>query len=155
MKHADQGQGTLINREMSNEEFSLMKLGFDQNTLDNGVAIQSSDRISFVLLDKDKDKFIGCSSGLAYKNGVALSGWFYLTDLYVQKEYRKMGYGAKLLRALEFKAGQLGVQHFWTWTAGYEAPGFYKKQGYEVFASFENWYSDGSSRIGLRKQLSQ
>ncbi len=41
----------------------------------------------------------------------------------------------------------------WTWTAGYEAPGFYLKHGYEVFCEMPDYYSSGHSRIGLRKAL--
>ena len=30
---------------------------------------------------------------------------------------------------------------------------FTEKQGYQIFAEMENWYSDGSSMFGLRKNL--
>jgi len=142
---------SILDREMTSEEFERMKSGFDEYTLDNGVEIQSSDRYGFVALDGET--FIGCSSGLAYKNGEVYSGWFYLTDLYVEKTYRFQGLGAKLLMVLEEKITTIGVRNIWTWTAGYEAPAFYQKQGYEIFAEMENWYSDGSSRVGLRKKL--
>ena len=142
---------SILDREMTSEEFEGMKSGFDEYTLDNGVEIQSSDRYGFVALDGET--FIGCSSGLAYKNGEVYSGWFYLTDLYVEKTYRFQGLGAKLLMVLEEKITTIGVRNIWTWTAGYEAPAFYQKQGYEIFAEMENWYSDCSSRVGLRKKL--
>ena len=142
----------IVNREMTSEEFARMKAGFDEHTLDNKVAIQNADRFGFVTIDDEK--FVGCSSGLAYKNDGKYSGWFYLTDLFVEKEYRAQGLGAKLLSALENEIITKGVKHIWTWTAGYEAPKFYQKQGYKVFAEMEDWYSDGSSRVGLRKKLS-
>ena len=142
---------SMIDRAMTSAEFQRMKNGFDEYALDIGVEIQSSDRYGFVAVDGET--FIGCSSGLAYKNGAAYSGWFYLTDLYVEKAYRSQGLGAKLLSALEGKIAAIGVRNIWTWTAGYEAPGFYQKQGYAIFTQMENWYSDGSSRIGLRKKL--
>ena len=143
----------VLNREMTPEELKRMYRGFDEHTIENGVIVQSSDRFSYTA-EKD-GQFIGCSSGLAYKNGQAYSGWFYLTDLFVEKAYRHQGLGAKLLGDLEAKIGSLGVEHIWTWTAGYEAPAFYKKQGYDIFAQMENWYSDGSSRVGFRKKLSK
>ena len=142
---------SIVDREMSSEEFDLVKSGIDEHTLDNGVEIQSSDRFGFVGLDGNS--FIGCSSGLAYKNSENYSGWFYLTDLFVAKEYRSQGLGAKLLKALEEQIAAKGVRHIWTWTAGYEAPKFYQKQGYVIFTEMENWYSDGSSRVGLKKSL--
>lgn len=140
------------NREMTSKEFARMKTGFDEHTLDNDVEVQSAVRFSFVV--SEEEKFIGCSSGLAYKNKEEYSGWFYLTDLFVEKEYRAQGWGAKLLSALENEIITKGIQHIWVWTAGYEAPTFYQKQGYEIFTEMENWYSDGSSRVGLRKKLS-
>jgi GNAT superfamily N-acetyltransferase len=141
----------ILQREMTAEEFARMKAGFDENTLDNNVAIQTADRYGFVAMDGDT--LIGCSSGLAYKNAEDYSGWFYLTDLFVEKAYRSQRIGTQLLKALEEEIIAIGVKHIWTWTAGYEAPEFYRKQGYEIFTEMENWYSDGSSRVGVRKQL--
>ena len=47
----------------------------------------------------------------------------------------------------------LGIKHIWTWTAGYEGPDFYLKQGYKVFATFKNWYPSGHARVGFIKKL--
>jgi len=140
------------NREMSSDELKQMYAGFDLHTIDKGVEIQTSDRFGYVA--SFENKFIGCSSGLAYKNKDKYSGWFYLTDLFVEKEYRFQSVGAKLLNNLEKEIIKIGVKNIWTWTAGYEAPPFYQKQGYHIFAEMENWYSDRSSRVGFRKELS-
>ena len=141
----------IIDREMTSEELDRMRAGFDLNSLERGVEIQKSDRFSFVALKGEL--FIGCSSGLAYKSGNEYSGWFYLTDLFVEKEYRLQSLGTELLIALEVKIISIGVRNIWTWTAGYEAPSFYCKHGYQIFTEMEDWYSDGSSRFGLRKKL--
>jgi len=141
----------ILDREMTSEELAWMNTGFDENSRDHGVEIQTSDRYGFVALSGET--FIGCASGLAYKNGNGYSGWFYLTDLFVEKEYRLQGLGTDLLAALQKKIKSIGIRNIWTWTAGYEALVFYRKQGYEIFAEMENWYSDGSSRFGLRKKL--
>lgn len=142
---------SIVNREMTPEEIRRMNLGFDELSLEEGVAIESSDRFSFVAL-KGKT-FIGCSSGLAYKNGENYSGWFFLTDLFVEKEYRSKGLGAKLLKLIEEQIVSLGVKHIWLWTSGDKALKFYRRQEYRKFTEMENWYSDGSSRVGLRKNL--
>jgi GNAT superfamily N-acetyltransferase len=147
---------TLLERDMTPAELARMNQGFDEHALANGAAVQSSQRFGFVALDDSAPggaAFIGCASGLAYKNGEAFSGWFYLTDLYVEKAYRRQGIGARLLRALEDLVQAQGVSKIYTWTAGYEGPAFYQQQGYTVFTEQENWYSNGHSRIGLRKNL--
>ena len=136
---------------MTPTELQRMYAGFDEHTAENEVEIQSSDRFSRIAIFENQ--FIGCSSGLAYKNAEHYSGWFNLTNLFVEKQYRSLGLGAKLLLALEDEIRSIGVKYIWTWTAGYEAPKFYQKQGYSIFVDMEQWYSDGSSRVGLRKSL--
>ena len=140
-----------VERDMTTSELERMQAGFNEHTLDNGVIPQNSERFGFVAMDGEK--FIGCVSGLAYKHGDQYNGWCYLTDLFVEKEYRSQGIGAGLLQMLEGELQQHDIHQIWTWTAGYEAPGFYKRQGYEIFAEMENWYSSGDSQVGLRKKL--
>lgn len=147
----EMNQMKIIRREMTGDELNQMYRGFDQHSKDKGVEIQSSDRFSFVAVINEK--FIGCASGLAYKNGIQYSGWFYLTDLYVDKAFRGQGLGTRLLHALEWEIASVGVTHCWTWTAQHEAPLFYQNRGFRIFAEFEQWYSDGSNRIGLRKKI--
>ena len=145
-------QINILEREMTSAEYERMQKGFDEHTLENDVAIQQADRFGFVA--SHSNRFIGCSSGLAYKNDQMYSGWFYLTDLFIEKAFRTQGLGSVLLNALEHKLVGLGITKIWTWTAGYEAVGFYHKLGYVTFAEMEDWYSDGSSRVGLRKNIS-
>lgn len=142
---------SLIEREMTEAEFTRMDAGFDEHTREYGNPVQTSDRYGFVALDGDA--FVGCASGLTYKNGDAYNGWFYLTDLFVEKPYRGQGLGAGLLQRLEDRVAALGVTHFWTITAGYEAPGFYQKQGYQIIFEQEHWYATGRSRVALQKTL--
>lgn len=141
----------IVNREMTTEEIKRMDLGFEELSIEEGVEAESSDRLSFVALEENT--FIGCSSGLAYKNGEHYSGWFFLTDLFVEKAYRSKGLGATLLKKTEEQAVSLGLKHIWLWTSGEKALRFYHRHAYKNFVEMENWYSDGSSRVGLRKEL--
>jgi GNAT superfamily N-acetyltransferase len=143
---------TLIERDMTTEEFNRMNAGFDENSIEHGVEIQDAERMGFVAMDRNT--FIGCASGLAYTHGHSYSGWFYLTDLYVEKAYRLQGIGSRMLNALEQKIHKLGINKIWTWTAEYEGLDFYLSQNYIVFTEMENWYSSGHSRVGLRKTIS-
>jgi GNAT superfamily N-acetyltransferase len=138
-----------IEREMTDAEFARMNAGFDEHTIEHGNPIETAERFGFVVMNDET--FVGCASGLAYIGGGVYNDWFFLTDLFIEKDYRGRGLGAIILGKLEDKLAALGIRHIWTWTAGYEAPGFYKKQGYKVFCELENWYSTGHSRFGLRK----
>lgn len=138
---------------MTNQEIDQVNLGFDNLYQEEGIEIDSSDKISFVA-SKD-NTLIGCASGLIYKNGKQYSGWFFLTDLFVEKQYRSKGLGAKLLSVMEGHLLTLNVKHIWLWTSGHKSLKFYKRHGYLKFAEMESWYSDGSSRVGLRKSLTK
>ncbi len=138
-------------REMTDVEFARMNAGFDEHTLEHGNPVETAERYGFVVMDGET--FIGCASGLAYKGDGVYNNWFYLTDLFIEKPYRGQGFGAAILRKLEDRVAALGIRNIWTWTAGYEAPEFYKKQGYKVFCELESWYFSGHSRVGLRKAL--
>ena len=132
---------------MTPAELAQMNAGFDQHATRHGNPPVPSKRYGYVLMNGDT--FIGCASGLANDN----YEWFYLTDLFIEEAYRGRGLGAKILSKLEERLIEAGVKHIWTWTAAYEAPGFYKKQGYTTFVEMENWYVSGHARVGLWKKL--
>ena len=94
-----------------------------------------------------------CASITADKNGQLYSGWFHLTDLFVDKGFRDRGIGSDLLKELEEKTRIAGVQNIWLWTSGTPTLRFYSRHGYTQFAEMENWYSNGSSRVGFRKNI--
>ncbi len=136
-----------IEREMTAEELAQMNAGFDQHATEHGNPPVPSKRYGFVVMDGET--FIGCASGLTNDN----YQWFYLTDLFIKKDYRGQGLGTEILNKLEERLVEVGIKNIWTWTAGYEAPGFYKSQGYTVFAEMKNWYVSGHARVGLWKKL--
>lgn len=138
-------------RDVTEAELAQINAGFDEHTIEQGNPIEIQERYSIVVMDGET--FVGSASGLAYKGNGVYNNWFYLSDLFIQKSYRGQGLGAAALAKLEVRVAALGIRNMWTWTAGYEAPGFYKKQGYEVFCELENWYFTGHSKVGLRKTL--
>src|SRR3989344_599297 len=118
-------------RDVTDSEYKREQSAFDEHGLEFGNPPEKQERIGFVATDDGR--FIGCSSGLVQKNNNQYGRYFYLSDLLVEKEYRKKGYGKKLLKLLEKKLKLIGVEYFWTWTAEYEAASFYLKQGYKIF----------------------
>ena len=141
----------VIEREMTPAEFAQMNAGFDAYALEHGNPSEIPERLGFVAMADDA--FIGVVSGLAQRLGDTYAPWFYVTDLFIEKAYRGQGLGANLLGKMEAKVKTLGIPNIWLWTAGYEAPEFYKRQGYTVFCEQEQWYTSGHSRFGLRKHL--
>jgi GNAT superfamily N-acetyltransferase len=138
-------------RDMTPEEYKQEQSAFDQYGLEFGNPPDRQERFSFVATEEGK--FVGASSGLAQKIENKYGKYFFLSDLLVEKGYRKKGYGKKLLDLLEDKIKSLGIKNVWTWTASYEAETFYVKQGYDVFARFEGFYTSGHARVGLIKKL--
>ncbi len=141
----------ILAREMTDAEFARRCAGSDEYTIEQGNPIQTSEQFSFVALDGET--YIGCAAGVAYKNGLVYNDWVYLSELFIEKPYRGQELGAAILRKLEERVAGLGITNIWTRTADYEAPGFYRKQGYQVCFELENWYFAGHSHIGLRKAL--
>jgi GNAT superfamily N-acetyltransferase len=141
----------VVARDITPAEHDWLNAGFDEQAIEQGVQIQRSDRFGVVALDDER--LIGVASGLAYRNGDRYNGWFNLTDLFVEKHYRRQGIGRRLLLSLEQIVAAVGVARIHTWTAAHEAPSFYAKMGFVVFAELEQWYSTGASRIALRKNL--
>ena len=140
-------------RDMTDAEYKREQIAFKEHGREFGSNTDKEERHGFVASDEINGKFVGCSSGLAYKQEGHYSSYFYLSDLLVEKEYRKHGYGKKLLELLEEKIKILGIEYIWTWTAEFEAEKFYLKQGYKVFVRFDNFYPSGHSRVGLIKTL--
>ena len=136
---------------MTNAEYKREQTAFGEHGLEFGNPPDPQERFGFVATENGK--FIGASSGLAQKYDNHYGKYFKLTDLFVEKEHRKSGYGKRLLELLENKIKSIGVEHIWTWTAEYEAETFYLKQGYKVFVKFDNYYPSGHARVGLIKKL--
>ena len=135
----------IVERNITESELDQLRKGFEEYALEHGIPPHAQIRYGVVAMDGDR--FVGSASGLADRC------WFFLSDLWVEKEYRGYGTGTKLLQQLEAKILELGIDRIYTWTAAFEAPAFYAKNAYEVFGQLENYYPTGHSRIGLRKIL--
>ena len=61
-------------------------------------------------------------------------GWLYIDLLWVDTSYRGQDLGSRLLEAIESYATQHGVFRANLHTGSFQAPAFYQKRGYEVFA---------------------
>jgi ribosomal protein S18 acetylase RimI-like enzyme len=86
-----------------------------------------------------------------------VSGWTWgecleVHILWVHADLRGKGYGKKLLCNIEERAVERGCSHVVLDTLSFQAPGFYKKLGYEVWAVLGG-YPDQCAKFYMRKQL--
>ncbi len=59
-------------------------------------------------------------------------GWMYIDILWVREDHRRKGLGSRLLEEAEKEAVYRGCHHAHVDTMSWQAPGFYRKHGYEV-----------------------
>ena len=65
--------------------------------------------------------------------GVILYGWLFIDLLFVAEPDRRQGLGSRLLVAVENAARENGCVGSWLSAYAFQAPGFFKKNGYEQF----------------------
>ena len=78
--------------------------------------------------------------------------WLFVELLCVPDGHRRERLGEALLRRAEAEALRRGCVGAWLDTFSFQAPDFYRKQGYEVFGTVED-FPPGHRRHFLRKRL--
>jgi ribosomal protein S18 acetylase RimI-like enzyme len=86
------------------------------------------------------------------RGSLNISGWLYIIAIWIDKENRNKGYGTMLMQSIEEEAKANGGTNSYLNTISFQAPEFYKKLGYKVFAELEKFHRD-YSKIFLRKEL--
>ena len=94
---------------------------------------------------RDRESIV---AGLA---GETYAGWLFIKYLWVSDGLRGQGIGRKLMAGGEARALERGCHSAWVDTFSFQAPGFYRKLGYEVFAELD--WSPHHKRFFLRKRL--
>lgn len=95
------------------------------------------------------------SEGLL-KGGIiaSLHGWhiLFVDLLWLDADYRHMGYGSQLLQEAERLAHQRGGRMVQLDTFDFQAPDFYQREGYDCFAILED-FPTGHKRYYFKKIL--
>jgi len=65
--------------------------------------------------------------------GRVLAGWLHIGTLWIDREYRRRGHGAELVRTAEAEARACGCKYVWLDTFEFQARPFYERLGYECF----------------------
>lgn len=125
-------------------EWSIIGGGVhDYNT--EQVGQSNEQNLCFVLQGADQD-IIGGVIGSTYW------GWFYISLMWVKAEFRGRGYGQRLLNQAEAEAQERGAKYAYLDTFSFQAPDFYRKQGYQVFGELGD-FPPGHKRYFMKKQL--
>jgi GNAT superfamily N-acetyltransferase len=78
--------------------------------------------------------------------------WLFVELFVIPEEFRGRKLGSQVLKQAEDIARQRGCVGAWLDTYAFQAPGFYKKHGYEVFGMIEN-HPRGSHRNFFKKMF--
>ena len=79
-------------------------------------------------------------------------GWMYVDILWVDEAYRKQGIGSRLLAQAEKEAIRRGCHHVHLDTMSWQAPEFYRKNGYEIVGILPD-IPKGNQKYLLQKAL--
>lgn len=87
-----------------------------------------------------------------------LSGWTWGTSagigmVWVDADERRSGWGARMLAAAEAVARERGCRQMLVSSFTFQAPDFYRRNGYIEFARSENLPVDGSADVHFMKPL--
>ena len=99
---------------------------------------ESLDRFNFSIVGEDGHtplhivEYDGKGNVIGGILGGTYWGWMYVDILWVHESHRNQGIGTRLLREAERKAVRRGCHHVHLDTMSWQAPEFYKKQGYEM-----------------------
>lgn len=92
------------------------------------------------------------SAIVAGLHGWTWGGCLEIRYLWVREDLRGRGFGSQLLTAAEQEALRRGCRQALLDTHSFQAPGFYQKQGYTIYAELDD-YPEGHKKCFLRKTL--
>ncbi len=142
---------SFVARDVSPEEFARLCAWERADARVRGGGGRSSRRVTIVAARGGE--LVGCAVLVVHERDASPTGWGYLEELFVEAPLRHHGVGSVMLEEVEARAYALGVREVWTRTAGYEAPGFYARQGYARCFRVPSYFRSGHALVGLRKPL--
>jgi GNAT superfamily N-acetyltransferase len=94
---------------------------------------------------RDRESIVAGLAGETYCH------WLFVRYLWVSDGIRGKGIGRKLMGEAEGRALERGCHSAYVDTFSFQAPGFYRKLGYEIFGELD--WSPKHKRIFLQKRL--
>jgi GNAT superfamily N-acetyltransferase len=135
-----------LEENASAEDRAILSSGLDQHMEALFPGKHAADVVIFI-----RDDAGGIVGGVIGNYGSF--GWIYVDTLWVGEELREQGYATKLMAMIEAEGKRHGCTNIYLNTFSFQAPRFYEKLGYTVFAELED-FPPGHTRLFLRKKLS-
>ncbi|HEU5046860.1 MAG TPA: GNAT family N-acetyltransferase [Rickettsiales bacterium] len=107
----------------------------------------SVDHFPFGLLAYTEETLVGSLIGKVFLN------WLHVDMIWVQENMRRIGLGSKLMELAKSKAKEMGLSGIEVWTQSWQAPEFYRKLGYDEFATLDD-FIPGQKRYAFRCYIS-
>ncbi|MFH5835646.1 GNAT family N-acetyltransferase [Proteiniclasticum sp. C24MP] len=129
----------------------------DCRFIDDGIVAYNKEKVPFT----QEPAFIPVNRVVRNEEGEILAGinsviycWrvMAIDVLWVKEEFRKMGYGERLLQEMENVAKEEGCSMIHLDTFDFQAKDFYSKNGFEVFGVLENC-PPGHTRYYMKKDM--
>ena len=139
-------EGLIMTSEHTKEEYKQICEKLLKHNYENTNGLLNKPGIDIYLLLKENDKIIGAISCDTFNMCM------YIDVLWLDKEYRGLGYGKKLISQAEKIAKENGCIFSHTCTYNYQSPDFYKACGYEIFGEISD-YPNGIIQYFLKKKL--
>ena len=140
------GRLTVVN-EMKQEDWQIISTNLRNFNIEQsgGLSIKPEVSINLTLKTDDGEVVGGLRSRAIYQ-------CLNIDHIWVDEEWRKIGYGRSLLWIAERLARKEGCIAANTSSYSFQAHGFYEKYGYKTVGVFEE-YPDGIKKFFLEKKL--
>ncbi|MFC6464997.1 GNAT family N-acetyltransferase [Marinilactibacillus sp. GCM10026970] len=135
-------------KEMEFEKLELeIEKIFDQQNEDTFEQVPERNAEKIVIGAYDGENLAGGIIGSKQYQNV------HINMLAVKDDYRGHSVGSKLLKEVEKRSKEMDIIHITLSTKSYQAEGFYKKHGYEVFGILEDMPFKGVTKFYFYKRL--
>ena len=129
---------------------AIIKSGVKRFNDENAPALralrQSGKQVLDIFIRDPNSKIVGGLVGNTYWQ------WLYIDELWLAGQYRKQGYGRKLVALAEAEAKNRGCTavHVKTWS--FQAKGFYERLGFKVVGELQD-YPPGENLYWMHKSI--
>ncbi|ASK61511.1 GNAT family N-acetyltransferase [Virgibacillus phasianinus] len=136
-----------ITDQFDQQDFNFIKkkvVEYNMEELPDEIKTANED-IAFMLKDDNGEIIGGITANMFWHH-------IHIEFLWVDKRYRKDGYGSLLLERLEDYAREQKCRLIYLDSFSFQAPGFYQKNDYEIFGKLDD-HPKGYALYFLQKQL--